>query len=78
MVGMLALALVGAFVAGGVDRHFGLPDACPMLAVSPSGERLRSFLERGVRVGVGWIRVVSAPPAQASMVVCCVLGLAFV
>ena len=30
---------------------------------------MRSFLERGVRVGLGWIRVVSAPPAQASIVV---------
>ena len=69
MFGTLALALVGAFVEGGVVRHFGLPDVRPMLAVSPSGERLRSFLERGVRVGVGWIRVVSAPPAQARMVV---------
>ena len=53
MLGTLALALVGAFVAGGDAWHSGLLSSHPMLAVSPSGERLRSSLERGVRVGLG-------------------------
>ena len=74
MLGTLALALLGAFAAGGDAWHSGLLSSHPMLAVSPSGERLRSSLERGVRVGVG-VHVAHKPPAQAGMVL---MVLAFV